>query len=584
MTSEHWQHVKGVLHSALEREPAERAAFLKEACAGDEPLRKEVEALLVSYDRAGSFFEMPAMKVAAQTLVDDHADSLVGRTAGPYKILSQLGAGGMGEVYLAQDTRLGRKIALKLLPSYFTEDGDRLRRFQQEANAASRLNHPNILTIYEVGKLDSTQYIATEYIDGVTLRALLTQKKIEISEALDAAIQVASALSAAHGAGIVHRDIKPENIMLRRDGYVKVLDFGLAKLTELPAGLQPGDSEMATRVLVKTEPGMVMGTVTYMSPEQARGLDVDARTDIWSLGVVLYEMVAGHVPFEGNTPSDCIAAILKTEPQPLSQHTTEVPSELLTELERIVTKALRKEREERYQTAQDMLADLKSLKQEQEIEAKLERSARGANGQSRGARSSGQAAVGTTDEQVARTAVIEAAHPTSSAEYIITEIKRHKRGAAVATAVIIMAVAVAAYSYFALSRGSVIDSIAVLPLVNTSADPETEYLSDGITESLINSLSQLSNMKVIARSSVFRYKGRETDPQVIGRELGVRAVLMGRVIQRGDSLIISAELVDVQDNRHIWGEQYNRRLADIFTVQAEADGPGTAATGQALHG
>src|SRR5688572_6036577 len=430
MTAEHWQRVKGVLHSALEREPAERAAFLEEACAGDESLRKEVEDLLDSYDRAGSFFEMPAMTVAVQTLVHDHEQSLVGRTAGHYKILSQLGAGGMGEVYLAHDTRLGRQVALKLLPSYFTRDGERLRRFQQEASAASRLNHPNILTIYEVGQVDSTQYIATEFIDGLTLRDLLTQKRIEIGEALDVAMQVASALSAAHGAGIVHRDIKPENIMLRRDGYVKVLDFGLAKLTETPAARQPGDSEMATRVLIKTEPGLVMGTVSYMSPEQARGLDVDTRTDIWSLGVVIYEMFTGHLPFEGETPSDCIAAILKTEPVPLSQGSAEIPSEL----ERIVSKALRKDRADRYQTAQEMLADLKSLKQEQEIEAKLERSAHGANSQSRVRTSSGQAPVGT-DQQIAPASNLRPAHPTSSAEYLITEIKRHKRGAAVALAV-----------------------------------------------------------------------------------------------------------------------------------------------------
>ena len=562
MTSEHWQQVKELLHSALQREPAERVAYLEEACRGDASLRKEVEALLASYERAGSFFEIPAMETAARMLAHDHSDSLVGSVAGPYKILARLGAGGMGEVYLAQDTRLDRKIALKLLPSYFTKNEERLRRFQQEASAASRLNHPNILTIFEVGQVDSTQYIATEYIEGQTLRELLTGKRIEIGEALDAAIQIASALSAAHGAGIVHRDIKPENIMLRRDGYVKVLDFGLAKLTENSKERPPSDSRAATQIVVKTDPGMVLGTITYMSPEQARGLEVDAQTDIWSLGVVLYEMVAGRVPFEGNTPSDSIAAILKTEPLPLSHYLTDVP----IELERIVTKSLRKERTERYQSVQDMLADLKTLKQEQEIEAKLVGSGRRKSGQSR---SSGRVAIETTVDEVPRTAGIEAAHPTSSAEYIVSEIKHHKRAAVIGLAVIVMTVAVAAYSYFALRRETAIDSIAVLPLVNTNADPEIDYLSDGITESLINNLSQLSNMKVIARSSVFRYKGRDTDPQVVGRELGVRAVLTGRVVQRGDGLVVSAELVDVQDNRHLWGEQYNRRLSDVLAVQEE---------------
>ena len=248
MPSERWQQVKELLHSAIQREPVERAAYLEEACRGDASLRNEVEALLASYERAGSFFEMPAMETAARMLAHDHSHSLQGRTAGPYKILAQLGAGGMGEVYLAEDTRLGRKIALKLLPSYFTKDEERLRRFQQEASAASRLNHPNILTIFEVGEVDSTQYIATEYIEGLTLRELLTQKRIEIGEALDAAIQIASALSAAHGAGIVHRDIKPENIMLRRDGYVKVLDFGLAKLTETPKNDRPSTQDRRHRL------------------------------------------------------------------------------------------------------------------------------------------------------------------------------------------------------------------------------------------------------------------------------------------------------------------------------------------------
>ncbi|MFN2513444.1 MAG: protein kinase [Pyrinomonadaceae bacterium] len=372
MTPERWQQVKAVLNSALEREPSERARFLTEACAGDESMRREVEALLLSYDRAGSLFEMPAMEVAAQALAEDHAESLLGRDAGPYKILSQLGTGGMGEVYLAHDARLGRKVALKLLPPYFTRDAERLRRFQQEASAASRLNHPNILTIYEVGQINSTHYIATEYIDGLTLRELMTQKQISIGEALDAAMQIASALSAAHSAGIVHRDIKPENIMLRRDGYLKVLDFGLAKLTENPREQQPSDSEMATGVFVKTDPGTVMGTISYMSPEQARGLEVDAGTDIWSLGVVLYEMVAGRVPFEGSSVADVLVAILEREPTPLAQNFDLVPPEL----EEVVRKTLSKDQSRRYSSIDEMAHDLCGIKQELEFEARLRGSRR----------------------------------------------------------------------------------------------------------------------------------------------------------------------------------------------------------------
>ena len=283
-----------------------------------------------------------------------------GQTIGLYKVLARLGAGGMGEVYLAQDPRLDRKIALKLLPDHFTGDADRLHRFEQEARATSSLNHPNIVTIYEIGQADGHHFIATEFIDGVTLRERLTITRMKLSEALDIAVQVAAALGAAHSANIVHRDIKPENIMIRDDGYVKVLDFGLAKLTERSASAI--DGEAARRALVKTNPGMVMGTVTYMSPEQARGVPVDARTDVWSLGVVLYEMAAGRVPFKGETATDVILSVVEREPPPLARYSKEVPAEL----ERIVNKALRKNREERYQTVKDLSLDLKSLKQELE--------------------------------------------------------------------------------------------------------------------------------------------------------------------------------------------------------------------------
>ena len=293
-----------------------------------------------------------------------------GTTLGRYEIRSKIGEGGMGEVYLAQDTKLDRKVALKILPAEVAAHPDRMKRFVQEAKAASALNHPNIITIYEIEQIDSVNFIATEFIDGVTLRQRSRKASMKIGEVLDVAIQTASALSAAHAAGIVHRDIKPENIMPRRDGIVKVLDFGLAKLTErLPP--DSVDMEAPTRAVVNTESGMVMGTAIYMSPEQARGLQVDTRTDIFSLGVVLYEMVAGRLPFEGSTSSEVVASILsEKEPQPLARYSREVPAEL----ERIVSKALRKEREQRYQTTKDLLLDLQSLKQQLDFEAKLERS------------------------------------------------------------------------------------------------------------------------------------------------------------------------------------------------------------------
>jgi serine/threonine protein kinase len=309
VTPERWQHIKSILHSALERAPDERAAFLDEACAATPSLRGEVEALIVSYEQAGGFIESPAVEFMADSL-EDQTDAFAGKSFGPYQINTRIGTGGMGEVYLAQDTRLGRKVALKMLPDYFTRDDDRVRRFQQEARAASALNHPNILTIYEIGHIDSRHFIATEFIEGETLRERMAESQMKIGEVLDVATQVAWALSAAHQAGITHRDIKPGNIMLRPDGVVKVLDFGLAKLTE-----HKGD-DLEAATLVNTKQGIVMGTAHYMSPEQARGLKVDARSDIFSLGVVLY----GRAGFDTDARSAIAQSIRAGGPRRTATH------------------------------------------------------------------------------------------------------------------------------------------------------------------------------------------------------------------------------------------------------------------------
>ena len=367
MTPKHWRQVKELFNAALEQEPGERAAFLDQACKGQDSLRREVEKLIRSHEQEGSFIDAPAYEVAGGLLADDNGESLVGQQINHYKILAELGAGGMGEVYLAQDTKLGRKVALKLLPASFTNDADRLHRFQQEARTASALNHPNIVTIYEIGEEGGKQYIATELIEGQTLRERLASGPLELGESLDIIMQAASALTAAHEAGIIHRDIKPENIMLRRDGYVKVLDFGLAKLAERKAA--PLASSAPTRVHGNTSPGMVMGTVNYMSPEQARGLPVDERTDIWSLGCVLYEMLAGSPPFKGETPTDVTVSILEREPPALASLSESIPAEL----DWVVKKALRKDRDERYQTLKEVLGDLRGIKQELDFAAKLER-------------------------------------------------------------------------------------------------------------------------------------------------------------------------------------------------------------------
>jgi serine/threonine-protein kinase len=470
-----------------------------------------------------------------------------------YRIVKQLGAGGMGEVYLAEDTRLDRKVAIKLLPAEFTQDVDRVWRFIQEAKAASALNHPNIITIYEIGEVDGTHYMATEFIDGQPLRQSIVSEHLTHGVALEIAIQIASALAAAHEAGIIHRDIKPENVMVRRDGIAKVLDFGLAKLTERPSS--EVDTDAATKAKVTTDPGAVMGTPQYMSPEQARGQKVDARSDIFSLGVVLYEMIAGRPPFDGVNALDLISAILQKEPQPLKSHVAEIPPEL----QRIVGKALRKDREDRYQTARDLLADLKDLKEELAFAAK-------------------QARAGQTERHEVVTAPAEAlpttggaaAPMTSSAKIILGEIKRHKLGVTLALVMLLAAVAALGYFAFNLRQTSgPIESIAVLPFVNASGNADVEYLSDGMTETLISSLSQLPKLNVKARSSVFRYKGKEFDLPKIAQELKVQAILNGRVVQRGEQLTLSLELIDAQTENVIWSESYNRQQTDLVSLQSE---------------
>ncbi|MDT4898267.1 MAG: eukaryotic-like serine/threonine-protein kinase [Acidobacteriota bacterium] len=474
-----------------------------------------------------------------------------GTRFGRYEIRSQLGVGGMGEVYLAEDTKLNRAVALKFLPLEVASDQKRMQRFNQEAHAISALNHPNIITIYEIEQDAPVPYITTEYIEGVTLRDRMAQGRMRIDEALEVAIQTASALAAAHAKEIVHRDIKPENIMLREDGYVKILDFGLAKLMETEAT----SPEAVTQV--HTDIGAVIGTARYMSPEQARGLEIDERTDIFSLGIVLYEMLAGKSPFTGTTNHVVVASILKEEPPPLTAFTPDAPARL----QEVVSRALRKDRDERYQTARELLDDLKALKQDFEFELKLARGREtGASGENREITSTDQFARVTASEPMAR--------PTLSALLKASDLKRRKSLTLIS--VVALSLALLGFSYWYFTRPvQAIDSVAVLPFVNVGGDASMEYLSDGLTESLINSLSQLPNLKIIARSSVFRYKGKEVDPQVVGRELGVRAVLTGRVVQLGDSLSIQTELVDVATQTRLWGENYTRKVSDIISLQDE---------------
>src|SRR5262245_2882566 len=563
MTPERWQQVKRLFHDACERAPEERAIFLDAACDGDVELRLEIESLLAVHERAGDFMRQPALNVAlAGGSGDAEAEIEAGSMINHYRVERRIGSGGMGEVYLAHDTRLGRRVALKLLRAEFTRDDERVRRFEQEARAASALNHPNILTIYEIGRMSETHFIATEFVAGETLRALITRGELTLGLALDIAQQTASALAAAHHAGIVHRDIKPENIMVRPDGYVKVLDFGLAKLSErLDAKTKVSRLDFEA---VKTQPGIVMGTVSYMSPEQARGYDVDARSDIFSLGVVVYELIAGREPFTGPSANDVIAALLNQEPPPLNHFIRRLPRELPG----IVGRALVKAPDERYQQVAELQSDLKKLKQRLEMEAQLPRpgqsSGRGESSLTmmvgRGARGDGGQAIVDTKSLPART--------TAEMRYRLNRLANRPRVIALALALIALGLAGLLWGrQLVATRGGAIDSFAVLPFANASNDPQMEYLPDGITESLIDSLSQLPALTVMARSTVFTYRGREADPRQVGEALKVRAVLTGRVERRGEHLLIQAELVDASNGARLWGEQYQRSIADLPGVQ-----------------
>ena len=468
-----------------------------------------------------------------------------------YEIIAPLGAGGMGEVYLAEDARLRRKIALKILPESIAQDKDRLRRFEQEAFAASALNHPNILTIYEFSTAGATHYLASEFIDGETLRDRLQRAPLSVNEALNIAVQTMQALAAAHEANIIHRDIKPENVMIRRDGIVKVLDFGLAKLTERNTGKR--SEEDATLALSPhpapslTEPGTVMGTVAYMSPEQARGNPVDARTDIFSLGVMLYEMLTRRQPFTGETINHVIVAILEKEPPPLAQN---IPAELV----RILKLAMAKKADDRYASAQTLLADLKKLQMRLLMDAEHELNS-----------SSDKAdAVPTIMLKQTTVAQPEALATAGSGQQMTNP--KSKWWLAGLLSLVVFSGGFFGYRYFSTKQ---IESIAVMPFENKSSDADSDYLSDGLAESLIYRLSQLPDLKVSPTSSVFRYKGKATDPQIIAKELGVDSVLTGRLTQRGDNLTISVNLVDTRNGKSLWGEQYERKMSELLSTQKE---------------
>ena len=487
---------------------------------------------------------------------------------GRYQIRSLLGAGGMGEVYLAQDTSLNRKVALKVLPVDLASNQDRMRRFKQEATSAASLNHPNIAHIYEIGEANGVNFIAMEYVDGVTLRDKIRNEDEELSKLLRIMQHVAEGLAKAHDAGIIHRDLKPDNIMITSDGHAKILDFGLAKLIEPQTS---SGSEEPTILQQHSTPGLILGTMGYMSPEQAQGKtkEIGHRSDIFSFGCILFEVITGRKAFSGQDQIDVLNKIIREPVASLATYNPSAPADL----QRIVRRCLAKDPEQRYQDIKDVAIELKEVRRE------LQESGIGATVPPVSSASSEAQTILNSDttrvQSQPRTAEspVSAATRASSAEFIVNEIKRHKTAALIGAALVLI-VAVAATvgfrSYFHARNTEVaVESIAVIPFMNQDKDPNSEWISDGLTESIINNLTQLPNLKVIARSSVFHYKGRETDPIAVGKELGVRAVLTGRLMHRGDTMLISAELIDIRDNKQLWGDKYERQLADMLSVQRE---------------
>jgi len=557
MLEAHWENLKEIFHAALALHPGERPSYLQQACNGDAELRKAVESLLKSHEETNHFVDTPAYQAAAEMLVDD-ADFKANQIVGHYRIISLLGEGGMGTVYLAEDTKLHRRVALKFLSRKFTQDEERLRRFEQEACAASALNHPNILTIYEISDVDGHCFIATEFIEGETLRERL-RTDISVSEALGIAEQVASAMVAAHRVSIVHRDIKPENIMIRRqDGLVKVLDFGLAKTSQTSSDPVVDSIETDVPTHFRTGSGIVMGTVAYMSPEQARGDVVDTRTDIWSLGVVLHEMIAGSSPFIASTSSDVMSAIRSKEAAPsLSHSSPDVPERL----QAIVEKALSKNKDGRYQTSQDLLNDLKRMRQSLEVEVSSKR-----------ADSLNKRTFVSNPPAKSTTALNITTRQASTAEYIVSQLRAHQ-GGAIAVVAMMLLMLVAGFTVYewrlkhsvAAAAAPQIKSLAVLPL--KSLDKSDNYLGAGIADAVIRKLSQTSQLTVKPASAVFKFQKEDTDSLTAARQLNADAVLEGTIQRAGDRLRVSVNLLRVRDGFSLWAENFDISASDLFAIQ-----------------
>ena len=541
--SDRWQRLESLFHEASGLEPGARGAFLEERCAGDLTLREEVESLLESADQPMDFIERP-IRDAAQSVVESRRPSVLrpGMKFSRYEVIRSAGAGGMGQVYLAHDTQLRRNVALKLLTPHLTRDPRVVRRFAQEAKAASALNHPNILTLYDFGEVDGVYYIASEYVEGETLRQRIRKEKLGVAEAAGISAQVASALVAAHERGIVHRDIKPANLMVRNDGIVKLLDFGIAKLSDEAGSRRGGDTVQSV-----SDAGAVLGTVRYMSPEQARGQVVDARSDLFSLGVVMYEMVTGQAPFQGETTSDVIAEILKSEPVPL---TTAVPG-LSPQFEAIVERAIRKNRDERYQSAAEMLHDLEEFRKETEFQEKLK-----------------QSGVLAVEEGP----LVSAGETTRHGGTVLAAVDAGRRKwLNLVLALALFALLAAAIALRSRWQGHTVENppreLAVLPFQNLRPDPQTDFLGFSLADAIITKLGYVNSLAVRPSSAVQKYRNQAVDPQKAADDLQVGTLLTGGYVRDGDKLRITAQLIDVKADRILWRDTIDLKYDQLLTVQ-----------------
>ncbi len=510
MAVKNWQKVKEIFDSALPRKPEDRRKFVKKACGKDEILLAEVESLLTSFDSIENFIEASAAAKDADIIEAETGKIKRGKCFAHYEIIRQIGAGGMGEVYLARDKKLDRNVALKILNDKFSRHESNLRRFIQEAKAASGLNHPNILTIYEFGAEDNTHFIVSEFVEGATVREIIRESKLTLTETLDISIQIAGALSAAHEAHLIHRDIKPENVMIRPDGYVKILDFGLAKLVQPKKAFIGSDIGNAKQN--ETAKGIILGTVNYMSPEQAKGERVDERTDIFSFGAVVYEMIAERTPFGGESVSETFANLLKTEPPPLARYAFDVPQEL----QRIVSKMLHKDQDERYQTMKSLVADLNKLQENLRFEGKFGKSFSP-----------------------------ETENPTEKLE---SGFKFNPESE----------------NY---SQKQSAGSLAILPFRNLTQDSSVSFYEFSLADAVITELVRLRSLVVCPSSVVAKYLGQNIDPFEIGRELKVNTVLAANFLYANKRMRVTTQLLDVAGGKVIWGERIDSESDDIITLQ-----------------